>query len=60
MKTTLQFDPSDYTPATLQLILAKAEEWQTTPAATVSRLLDEAAASAGFHPEPDAAETVNA
>lgn len=53
MKTPLDFDASKYTPATLRLILAKAEEWQLTPSATVARLLEEAAASAGFTAETE-------
>jgi hypothetical protein len=44
MNATLQFDPDLYTPRTLKLILAKAQEWGCSPAEAVARLLDQLAA----------------
>lgn len=46
MTATLDFDPERFRPATLQLILRRAQEWQCTPAEAVARLLDEVAAKA--------------
>ena len=43
MDATLQFDPDAYSERSLRLILAKAQEWQCTPAKAVSRLLDDLA-----------------
>ncbi|MES2980762.1 MAG: hypothetical protein V4727_00485 [Verrucomicrobiota bacterium] len=43
MNATLQFDPTKYSEKTLQLILAKAEEWKCHPSEAVVRLLDQAA-----------------
>lgn len=43
MKTSLEFNPSDYKPATLQMIMAKAEEWKCHPSEALARLLDELA-----------------
>lgn len=44
MNATLHFDPTIYTERTLQLILAKAQEWNCSPAEAVARLLDQVAA----------------
>ena len=43
MNATLEFNPDAYSERSLKLILAKAQEWQCTPAEAVSRLLDELA-----------------
>lgn len=43
MNATLEFHPEAYSERSLRLILAKAQEWQCTPAEAVSRLLDELA-----------------
>jgi hypothetical protein len=43
MNATLEFNPDNYSERSLRLILAKAQEWQCTPAEAVSRLLDELA-----------------
>lgn len=43
MNATLEFNPDNYSERSLKLILAKAQEWQCTPAEAVSRLLDELA-----------------
>lgn len=43
MNATLEFDPAAYSENSLRLILAKAQEWQCTPAEAVSRLMDELA-----------------
>lgn len=43
MNASLEFNPDLYTERTLKLILAKAQEWQCTPQAAVTRLLDELA-----------------
>lgn len=43
MSANLNFDASQYSPQTLQLILAKAQEWVCTPQEAVARLLDELA-----------------
>jgi hypothetical protein len=43
MEATLEFNPDAYSERSLRLILAKAQEWQVTPAEAVSRLLDELA-----------------
>lgn len=47
MTASLQFDPTQYTERSLQLILAKAQEWSCTPAEAVARLLDILAARRG-------------
>jgi hypothetical protein len=44
MEATLEFNPDAYSERSLRLILAKAQEWQVTPAEAVARLLDELAA----------------
>lgn len=44
MKTSLEFNPQDYSPAVLQMIMAFAEEWKCTPSEALSRLLDDLAA----------------
>lgn len=51
MTATLGFDPSQYSEPVLRLILAKAEEWQCTPAEALARLLDQLAAKSGFKPK---------
>ncbi len=43
MQATLEFNPDAYSERSLRLILAKAQEWQCTPAEAVSKLLDELA-----------------
>jgi len=43
MKTILEFDPRRFSREALQLILAKAQEWEVPPAEAVSRLMDEMA-----------------
>lgn len=43
MKTILEFDPRRFSHEALMLILAKAQEWNCTPADAVSRLMDELA-----------------
>jgi ribosomal protein S16 len=43
MNATLHFDPTIYSEKALQLILAKAEEWQCQPSEAVAKLLDIAA-----------------
>lgn len=43
MTASLQFDPTQYSERTLQLILAKAQEWSCSPAEAVARLLDQLA-----------------
>ena len=43
MQTTIEFKPECYSERSLRLILAKAQEWQCTPAEAVSKLLDELA-----------------
>jgi hypothetical protein len=43
MEVSLEFNPDAYSERSLRLILAKAQEWQVTPAEAVSRLLDELA-----------------
>lgn len=47
MNATLEFNPDAYSERSLRLILAKAQEWQCTPAEAVSRLLDELAKRPG-------------
>lgn len=48
MDATLEFNPDGYSERSLKLILAKAQEWQCTPAEAVTRLLDELAKRAGL------------
>lgn len=43
MNATIEFNPDQYSERSLKLILAKAQEWNCTPAEAVSRLLDEVA-----------------
>lgn len=43
MTAIIQFDPQNFSPATLQLIVAKATEWNCTPAEAVERLLEQLA-----------------
>ena len=43
MNATLEFDPDQYSERSLKLILAKAQEWQVSPAEAVAKLLDELA-----------------
>ena len=52
MEATLEFNPAGYSERSLRLILAKAQEWQVTPAEAVSRLMDELAKRR--HPKPPA------
>jgi hypothetical protein len=47
MQATLEFNPDAYSERSLRLILAKAQEWQVTPAEAVARLLDELAKRRG-------------
>jgi hypothetical protein len=43
MTASIEFDATKYPPATLQLIMQKAEEWKCTPSEAVVRLLNDLA-----------------
>ena len=47
MNATLEFNSNAYSERSLRLILAKAQEWQVSPAEAVARLLDEVAKRRG-------------
>jgi hypothetical protein len=46
MNAIIQFDPRNYKPTTLRLILAKVQEWKCSPAEAAARLLDQLAEGA--------------
>ena len=52
MNATLEFNPANYSERVLRLIMAKAEQWGCPPGEAVTRLLENAAARAGFPPRP--------
>jgi hypothetical protein len=43
MKTTIQYNPTDYPERVNLLIMLKAEQWQCPPSEALARLLDELA-----------------
>lgn len=52
MNAKLPFDPNDYPPAVVRLIMAKAESAGCSPSEALRLLLNELAAQAGFPAEP--------
>ena len=44
MKTTITYDPTQYSERINQLIMMKAEQWKCPPSEALMRLLDELAA----------------
>lgn len=51
MNATLQFDPADFEPPVVRLIMAKAESAHCPPSEALRILLNELAAESGFGPE---------
>ncbi len=52
MTAKLPFDPDDYPPAVVRLIVAKSESANCSPSEALRLLLNEMAAQAGFSVEP--------
>ncbi len=53
MTSTLEINPQNLSEQALELILAKAVDWQTSPAEAMARLLDELACNSKKEfPEP--------
>lgn len=41
MSTQLEFNPKDFSPAALRLIMLRVEQWKCSPSEAVKRLLNE-------------------